>query len=202
MANIDAPHGFQVFDKTRRVNIYPVATAPVIAVHPGDMVQSANTGLASAKLGTKVQIYTGAVIPATPGDAYPLLGAAVGCFDEKMNPILYIAVGRVGDGTTAGYVAVADDPEQLFEAQADGAITAANMDLNHEITSVALSAGNTYTGRSTQEIASASSNVTATIPLRLMGQAFPADDSIASAGCRWICKINPDCHYYGAGTAI
>jgi len=208
MANIDAPHGFRPWGPVLRARLYAVNTAPTINICVGDLVASGNTGLScTGGNGTLLMIEDANIIPTTPGDATPILGAVLACYDEHMFPCDnapsgYIAAGEVGDGTVAGYILVADHPDQQFEAQADGAISAAKIDLNHEITSGTLSAPNSATGLSTQEIASAGSNVTATIPLRLYGQAYPELDSIDAAGCRWICGINPDCHYWAAGTAI
>jgi hypothetical protein len=206
MANTDRPHGFNVWDKLLRANVYAVATAPVINVCPGDIVLSENTSVACTKgRGQMLSIYDAAIPPATTGDANPVLGAVLSCFDENMNPVQYIAATEVGDGTVAGYVLVADHPDQLFEAQEDGdtaAIEAADIGLNFEITSVALCAPNSATGISTQEIDSDSHNTTNTIPLRVIKMAYPLQDTIGSAGCRWVVAINPECHFYGAGTAI
>jgi hypothetical protein len=127
----------------------------------------------------------------------------VGVYDEDMFPLNYMAVGRVGDGTVAGYLAVADHPAQLFEAQGDGAFVLADMDLNYELTVPALNAGNTNTGISKQVIAATAGNaITATIPLQLHGQAYPETDVYSAAGCRMIVSINPDCHRYGDSLAI
>lgn len=203
MANTDAPHGFRVWGELLRARLYAIPTAPTINICIGDMVQGSNTGIAcTGGNGTLLEIYDAAVISTTEGATRPLYGVVLSLFDEDMMPIQYVAAARAGDGTIAGYALIADHPDQMFEAQADGSITAANMDLNHEITVVALNAPNSATGLSTQEIASAGSAVTATIPLRLYGQAYPELDAITAAGCRWICGINPDCHYWAAGTAI
>jgi hypothetical protein len=203
MANNDAPFGFRPWGVLKHVGLYAVPTAPTINFHVGDMVQGSNTFITCTKgQGTMPEVYDAAVIQATSGDTLPTYGAVVGIFDEDMIPVSYIALGEVGDGTIAGYLLVADDPDQEFVAQSDGAITAANMDLNHEITSVAFSVGNTKTGISTQEIAAAGSAVTATIPLRILRQAYPNADVITAAGCRFVVKINPDCHYRADGLAI
>jgi hypothetical protein len=164
------------------------------------MVQGDNTSVLSKHLGLAPSVDDAAAISTTLGADYLLFGAVVGCFDENMDPIQYIPALRVGDGTVAGYLAVADDPDQQFEAQVDGELTDANFELNYEITVTATTnAPNSRTGLSTQEIAVAGEAVTATIPIRLVRQLDP-DESHASAGCRIVCQINPLCHRYGAGT--
>jgi hypothetical protein len=203
MANTDAPFGFRVSGVLKHVGLYAVPTAPTIAFYHGDMVQGSNTFIAcTGGHGSLPEVYDAAVIGTTEGATRPIYGAVVGIYDEDMMPVSYIAVAEVGDGTVAGYLLIADDPGQEFVAQSDGAITAANMDLFHEITSVALNAGNSNTGISKAEIASAGSAVTATIPLRIVKQAYPNEDVITAAGCRFVVKINPDCHYMAQGTAI
>ena len=208
MANLDVPHGFKPWGELLRARLYAVPTAPTINIAIGDLVTQDNVGgIVTAKLGLVATVYDAAVIAATIGDAMLVIGSVLACFDENMDPIDnapagYIAAARVGDGTVAGYVLIADHPSQQFEAQADTALSATDLDLNYEVTSVALSAPDTYTGISTQEIAVAGAAVTSTIPIRLYGQAYPQDDVYSAAGCRMVCQINPLCHLYGAGTQI
>jgi hypothetical protein len=203
MSNTDAPHGFQVWGQLKGAGLYAVPTAPVLNFFHGDMVQGENTFIACTKgHGSLPEVKDDVVITTVDGATHPIYGAVIGIFDENMFPVSYIAAGEVGDSTIAGYLLIADHPDQEFEAQSDGAITAANMDLNHEITKVAVNLGNTKTGISTMEIASSGSAVTATIPLRILRMAYPELDAITAAGCRFVVKINPDCHYKAQGTAI
>lgn len=202
MANIDAPHGFRIWGPCLRQNLYAVPTAPTINIAVGDLVWEDVTNITSAKLGSGIAVYDAAVPTTTLGDALLCLGSVTACFDEDMDPIQYIAASRVGDSTVAGYVLVADHPMQEFEAQGDGAFTVANLELNYEVTSVALCAPDSRTGLSTQEIAISGANVTSTIPIRLIKMAYPEKDVYSAAGCRMVCMINPLCHRYGAGTTI
>ncbi len=203
MANVDIPHGFNVWGELLRARLYAVTTAPVIAFYHGDLVQAENTSVVSTHLGLGITVKEDAVIGTTDGGTEHLLGSVIGIFNSDMDPIAYLPIGTVGDGTVSGYLLVADHPYQQFEAQGDGEFADADIDLNYEITVPALNAGNTTTGISKMEIAAASgADTTVTIPLRLYGQAYPLVDSHASAGCRMVCQINPLCHHYGAGVAI
>ncbi len=90
-------------------------------------------------------------------------------------------------------------------AQGDGVFSVADMPMNYEVTpATANSSTLTSTiGLSYMQIKAASGNtVTATIPIRLLGQAYPQTETIASAYAKMICQINPGCHYRGAFTAI
>lgn len=205
MANNDAPHGFRPYGPVLRAQYYAVPTAPTINIMVNDLVLADLDAYSTPALGYLQGVYDAAVLPTTTGDANPVIGSVLACFDEDMDPIKYIAAGRAGNSTIAGYVLVADHPDQLFEAQEDGdtaAIESADTSLHFEVVSTTLSEGNTKTGLSYQEIDSNSHNVTATIPIKVHRMAYPDQDTIGSAGCRWVCTINPDCHLYGAGTAL
>jgi len=203
MSTVDHPHGFQPWGPILRARLYAVPTAPTIAFYHGDLVQAEITGVAVSKyLGAGTHIEDDAVIQAAPGATIHILGTTLAIFDSNMDPLLYMPVGTVGDGTTAGYLLVADHPDQLYEAQGDTAFALADLDLNYNVTSVALNAGDTATGISKQEIAISGAAVTTTLPIRLYGQSHPDQDTYSDVGCRMICTINPTCHYYGAGTAV
>lgn len=201
MANTDRPHGFIPYGETLRVGYYAVPTAPTINICVGDIVLEDNANILSKYLGLGIAVYDAAVVPVHTGNTNLLIGAVVGCFDEKMDPIQYIAAARVGDGTVAGYVAIADHPDQWFEAQTDTALTDADFELNYEITSATLSAPDSRTGLSTQEITPTGAGTGTNIPIRLVAQLTPSDDHNA-VGCRLICQINQTAHRYGAGTTI
>lgn len=192
MASVDAPMGFQVYGECLRERLYAVATAPTIHVYHGDIVLHGGTAIAT-KFGTLPIIEDGAV-PDGVADTQKILGAVTAVFDEHMDPVSYIAATEAGDSTVAGYVLVADHPDQLFIAQEDGvtnAIDLAEVGGNADIISVALCAGNTTTGISTQEIDSDTAAATAALDVKLH---FPhPDDTVANdTNChaRWIVSIN------------
>lgn len=202
MSNQDVPHGFKPVGPILRANLYAVPTAPTINICVNDIVANDNSAVTSKHLGSGLAVYDGAVLSSTPGDEQKILGGVLACFDENMFPVQYIAPAEVGDGTVAGYVLVADHPDQLYEAQGDGAFTLADLNLNYPIVSATLCAPNTYTKLSTQEIDGDGGAVTTTIPIRIHRMAYPDKDVISAAGCRMICSINPDCHYFGAAVML
>lgn len=204
MANNDAPFGFKPWGEVLRANIYAVQYQPTIYVFTQDMVHGGLTSINTAKFGYLPIIEDANIIPTPPGGTAKIMGAVLACFDENMVPCTYIAAGEVGDGTTAGYVLLADHPDQMFYAQEDGdtaAIEAADLMLNFDIYSPALSLGNTYTGLSYQEINSDSHNTTVTIALKVIKMAYPGQDTIGSAGCRWVCQVNHAAHFLGSSQA-
>jgi len=192
MSSVDNPMGFQVWGECLRQRLYAVTTAPTINVYHGDVVMHGGAALSTA-FGTMVIIEDGAV-PDGVANTQKLLGAVTAIFNEDMDPVKYIAVDEAGDTTVAGYVMVADHPDQQFVAQEDGttaAIDLADVGQNADIVSVALCAGSTNTGISTQEIASDTVAATAALDVQLH---YPhPDDTVGNdtdCHARWICSIN------------
>ena len=201
MASTDAPSGFQVYGECLRERLYAVVTAPTIGFYVGDVVMHGGSSVAS-KWGTLPYVEDGAVVDGV-ANAEKLLGAVTACFDENMDPCQYIAVAEVGDGTIAGFVLVADHPNQLFIAQEDGggnAIDLAEVGQNADIVSVTNSVGSNYTGISTQEIDSDTASANAELDVKLH---FPhPDDTVANdtdCHARWIVSINA--HFYSGENA-
>jgi hypothetical protein len=123
-----------------------------------------------------------------------------------MDPCKYIAAAEVGNGTIAGYVLVADHPDQQFVAREDFATNAIDLvegSMNCDIVSVALCAGNTKTGISTQLLDSDTAATTAALQFKIF-QPHPADTALVAddtpgdsgdEGARYIGQFNE--HYYG-----
>jgi hypothetical protein len=192
MAPYDTPFGFIPYGPTLRVNRYAVYTLPTENFSPGDIV-SAGGAVVSTPKGYLMAVEDGSTVDGDPN----LLGAVVSVEDEDGLPLAYMAPARVGNGTIAGYLMIADHPDQLFIAQEEGttviAITSGG--LNTDIVSTALQAPNTDTGRSTMEIDSSEVATTATLQIKLLR---PHEDDIPGVEgehCRWICTINE--HHYG-----
>jgi hypothetical protein len=203
MTNANVNFGFRPVETLLRARMYAVQTAPTINICLGDIVAADTTGIVSPKLGMGILVYDAAVLSATPGDEFPILGSVLACFDDKMDVLKYIPAATAGDSTCAGYILVADHPDQQFIANVDAALVAADLDLNYSITGSALYAPvSTDTGISNQEITVSGAATTNTIPIRMYRQAYPLQDVYSAAGCRMICGINPDCHYFAAGTTI
>ncbi len=91
-------------------------------------------------------------------------------------PITGVVVGFVPDGrtdtlgyraaSTAGYVLVNTDVNQMYEIQCDAVLVAADIGLNASMT---LNAGNAYARRSGVVLDGATKATTATLPLKIRG---------------------------------
>ena len=189
MSNLDRPAGFQIWDKLIRATLYAVPTAPTINIYHNDIVIHGGAHLVTARGGPLAIIEDGAVPDGNPG----ILGSVLAIFDEDMDPVKRIVVAEAGDAVVAGYVLVADSPDQLFVAQDNGTIALTSGGMNADLVSVALCAGNATTGISTQEINATGVLQTAALQLKLV-KPHPLDTP-ATANCRYIVQINE--HYYG-----
>ncbi len=197
MSQYDNATGFQPYGELLRAQFYVVENAPIIGFYHGDMVHF--TGDGGASILSPIMGYMPAIANdnvLTTSDL--LLGSVLGVFDEKMDPMKYLAATAAGDGTISGHLLVADHPQQLFVAQEDAvgnAITAVEGQCNAEVYPPVLNAGNTSTGISKMEIDSSSAANTSTLMLRLLR---PHPDDVAHVDgkwCRYICMINT--HAYG-----
>jgi len=187
--NLDAPFGLDLWGPLLGSQLYAVYTAPTIAFYHGDPVQHGGTSI-STPYGWMPIVEDGDVIAS--GDL--LVGVIIAIFDEDMDPVSYIAVDDAGDGSIAGYVMVANHPDQLFIVQEDcdtTPIPATSSEMNANLVPVALNAGNTTTGRSTCEIDSDTALDTATLHVKLL---YPHPEDVipgtSTYHTRWIVKIN------------
>ena len=196
MGLTDNATGFQPYLNVLRARWYVVETAPVLNFYHGDLVTMSGGGtlISTPHLGYMPALDDANVV-ATGED---LLGSVLGIMDEDMDTLLYMAAGRVGNGTIAGYVLVADDPQQVFVAQEDADGNALDLTeglSNCDAIAGTINAGDSDTGLSGYEIDSSTAANTSTLMLRLLGphpDDVPADDD---NNARWLCMINT--HQYG-----
>ncbi len=127
------------------VNPYYIASTYATALFVGDPVIKVAAGSNTAEyngfpIGTLPQIER-----ATAGDGNAITGVIVGFMPDPNN------LGRTHNPASTERVAlVCDDPNVMFEIQADGAISAAQVGLNAVL--IYTHAGSTITGRSGAEL--------------------------------------------------
>lgn len=182
MANADAPRGFEPVNADGqsycgRVNKYYVPAGNGTAIFIGDLVKLTGTSDASGK--------NPAVEVAAAGEVS--IGAVVGWQSREWTPddddTTYLAA------STAGYIHVADDPDQLFKAQEDSdtsTLAATSVGLNFNFV---VGAGDTVSGRSGMEIDSNTGATNGALPLQLL-RLVPREDNELGSNAEWIVKIN------------
>lgn len=198
MANIDKPFGFIPYGNVLRAEWYPLVTSNATACHAGDLMGAVNTGLVCKVFDGDTRM---SVISQYAGAAGDIMGVCLGILDSNGDPLLYLPVTTTGDSVVAGYALIADHPNQTFLVQEDGdttPIAAASVGLN--CNAISTHAGLTTTGRSRMELDSDSVLTTATLAMRIV-QSYKGD-TVASAYCRWIVIVNPNCHFYSSATAV
>ena len=188
MANTDYAFGFIPYDNVIRQGLYVVPTLPTIGIFKNDLlVADISTGALATPFGYMPPVLD----DAQPSDETKILGSVLSVFDEDMNPLSYIEALRAGDDTIAGYVMIADHPDQQFVAQANSALGVNAVGDNADISGVA---GNTTNGISKAEIHTeigGQGNLLLIKPHEL--------DDVTLTNCRWIVQIAE--HYYG-GTPL
>ena len=195
MGNTDRPMGFIPHGELLRERLYCIETVPTINVCIGDAVIASGDHILTPKKGYLQSIRDSAI----PDGVAGLLGAVVSVFDENMKPTRYIAPSAAGNSTIAGYVMVADHPDQEFICQedADGnAIDTNEGSMNVDVQSDTLCAPQSVTGLSTQELDSTTAGNAAALQVKIIRpheDDTPGDDS--DVGCRYIVQFNE--HYYG-----
>lgn len=186
----DAPFGFIPWGPVLRQRMYAVTTAPTVNFFHGDLVQHGGASLIT-KSGTRVIVEDGDIV--ATGDF--VLGAIMSVMDENMDPMTYMAKLRTGDSTVAGYLMVADHPDQEYVVQEDcdtTPIPLASSEMNCDLYVPALNLGDTGTGRSKAELDSNTAADTVTLTCKL-NHPHPDDTVPGTDGTnhpRWIVTIN------------
>lgn len=146
MANKDAPFGFQSVTSdakgsTPKLRRYAIQAAEATDLFPGDPVILEGTSVTDKKSGKQIPT----VVRATAGSSGYVTGVIVDFIPETDNSPRYKT-----DAVTQRFVLVCDDPEQLFEIQADEDIVAA--DIGNTADFIFTVAGDTVNGKSGCEL--------------------------------------------------
>lgn len=151
-------------------NLYECNTGNAVFI--GDFVKSGGTANADG---------IATVVIAAAGDT--LRGVVVGVVPDTADSLIYRASG------TTRKLLVCDDPDIIFEIQADnGGANLALVDVG-ENADILVTGGSTTTGTSATELDS-SSHVTATAQLRILGFSQKADNAPASDYAKVLVLIN------------
>jgi hypothetical protein len=202
MANADRPNGFKPVKHLNgnpwngRTRKYACPAAETVAIGIGDIVKLSTKPVLAGHVPGIESIGTGAV---TSGN---MLGVVVGFVvvdptggvSGGASPSLDLPQYKAASAAVK-YALVCDDPDVLFEAQADDAgVDLTDIGANFAITSAG---ANTTTGMSTQEIDGSSGAVTAALPLTLMeavnrpdNEHFTSGGVLGFANARFLVKIN------------
>jgi hypothetical protein len=189
MANVNAPFGLRPV-QTRggapyngSFNLYYIPAAYGTALYVGDPV--VRTGAVNtAAIGSFPIGALPVVAKATAGTTNPISGVIVGFVATSQSSLTYNAA------STERIAMVCDDPEVLYEIQADGTFTPADIGFNACV--IYTTGGSTTTGRSGVMLDTTSAVPATTVGFQLKTKRFAnrEDNDMASAYSRVIVSIN------------
>lgn len=181
MPNIDSPSGLSPVrymsgaPYNGAVNIYSTATGDGTAIYVGDPV------IISGTAQTIEGVIYQDVDQAATGDV--MVGVVVAVLPDTRDSLIYRAA------STQRLVAVADDPNLLFEIQevsGGTALAAADIGLNANFV---VSAGSATTGLSGVELNNATEATTNTLDLQIVGFANRPGNEVGEHA-KWLVRIN------------
>jgi len=203
MPNTDTPFGLRPIRHRNgaayngAANPYYIPASYATALFIGDAVVKTGTSNTAYVEAASVGGFQPGCLPeinrAAAGDGNRITGVIVGFaalpsnLDVKHNP-----------ASTERVALVCDDPDVIFEIQADGTVAAASVGLNAVL--IYTHAGSAFTGMSGAELDTTSDvpAADASNQLLILRAANRADNDIASANSKWEVLINQ--HTEGQGT--
>lgn len=133
----------------------------------------------------KAVVTTSVTTPATSG----VVGVFVGCAytDPNLKIPVYKQYWPTGTVASDAYAYVVDDPDVVFQVQADGTVPQTALGNNIALNSAS---GDTQTGNSTTSAVYNSYDVTATLPLRIVGFVESTTSTVGDAYTDLLVKWN------------
>ena len=200
MATTASPYGFVPVKKadgtpfTQAQDSFPIKTAAtnigygtIVSLSAGEVIMAAGTG-------------ANAVANNFGGSSVGALGIFVGC--EYINAEGQLIFSQYYPASTAGATAyVVTDPGVTFQVQSSGAVVAAKLGQNVNITDAQVTGDvNTTTGKSTKDVGAP---VVGLLPFKVVGFSDRSGSAAGDAKTDLLVKFNLAYHNYGtAFTAI
>ena len=171
-----------------KVRHIPIATTYDTAIFTGDFVHLVTGGFVEVSTMTTA-FQTG------------LVGIFMGCAytDPTTGQLTFSANWPANNAATDAGAYVADDPNLIFQMQADDAIPVAGLGFN---VSVVQTAGSTTIGRSKNALDGSSEATTATLPLRIIGFVDGPDSAAGDAYTDCYVTYTPGQHAYTVALGI
>lgn len=198
MASTAAPYGMKLVkkigstDNPGAMNEFPMTANSATAVYTGCAI-AVNSGSASSISAT----------PTTTRSTSTPVGVCVGV--EYKDPTTkqlmfsqYLPANAVNLGYTDIKIKVNDDPNAIFQIQATGAVTAADLGKNAALAST--TTGNSLYGYSTMSLDQATLATTSTLAVRIVGFATAPGSNVGDAFTDVLVKWNQGVHAYQNAT--
>ena len=162
-----------------------------------------NGSIVSIVAGGTIEIVTTNGDNSTPFPA-GTIGVFVGCTytDPSTGNITFKQNWPTGTVASDAMAYIVDDPDVVFQVQADGAVTQADLGQNVHLAAVqSTNTGDTTTGNSTSAV-SATTAVTSGFAFRIVDFVDAPGSAIGDAFTDLLVKFNPDSHSYTNKTGI
>ena len=188
--------------------------------HIGGTPYAGSTRLLPIASGYATNIYNGSVvlIDGTAGtvqivtdlgnnaDAFPagVIGVFVGCTytDPNLGTVVFRQNWPTGTVADDAQAYIVDDPDVIFMAQADGAVTQADLGQNTNFAAVqSTTTGDTTNGNSNSAVSSTTAT-TATIAFRIVDFVDSPTSTVGDAFTDLLIKFNAGIHSYDNATGI
>ena len=188
--------------------------------HIGGTPYAGSTRLLPIASGYATNIYNGSVvlIDGTAGtvqivtdlgnnaDQFPagVIGVFVGCTytDPNLGTVVFRQNWPTGTVASDAQAYIVDDPDVVFMAQADGAVTQADLGQNTNFAAVqSTTTGDTTTGNSSSAVSSTTAT-TATIAFRIVDFVDSPTSTVGDAFTDLLIKFNAGIHSYDRGLGV
>ena len=187
--------------------------------HIGGTPYAGSTRLLPIASGYAVNIYNGSVVAIVAAgtveivtdlgnnaDAFPagVIGVFVGCTytDPNLGTVVFRQNWPTGTVADDAQAYIIDDPDVVFMAQADGAVTQADLGQNTNFAAVqSTTTGDTTNGNSSSAVSSTTAT-TATIAFRIVDFVDSPTSTVGDAFTDLLLKFNAGIHSYDNATGI
>ena len=187
--------------------------------HIGGTPYAGSTRLLPIASGYGTNIYNGSVVAIVAAgtveivtdlgnnaDAFPagVIGVFVGCTytDPNLGTVVFRQNWPTGTVADDAQAYIVDDPDVIFMAQADGAVTQADLGQNTNFAAVqATDTGDTTTGNSNSAVSSTTA-ATNTIAFRIVDFVDSPTSTVGDAFTDLLIKFNAGIHSYDNATGI
>ena len=187
--------------------------------HIGGTPYAGSTRLLPIASGYATNIYNGSVVAIVAAgtveivtdlgnnaDAFPagVIGVFVGCTytDPNLGTVVFRQNWPTGTVADDAQAYIVDDPDVVFMAQADGAVTQADLGQNTNFAAVqSTTTGDTTTGNSNSAVSSTTAT-TATIAFRIVDFVDSPTSTVGDAFTDLLIKFNAGIHSYDNATGI
>lgn len=202
MATTSTPYGFKPINLlggqsyAGSTRMYKIPSGYAEDIFNGDPVLLVNTG---STRGT-VARFSATQATTTVTSSVVILGVFLGCTytDPTSGQKVWRQYWPTGTVAADAQAFVADDPDALFQCQADGAVDQTMLGCNFAIIQTA--DGNTTTGNSGLHVDASSYEETASLPIRLVDFVNAPGSAIGDAKTDLIVRINTHFHRTATGT--